>query len=168
MLKELVLCMCVCLPPVPTDKQLGSLFWLMNRAGVKRSQWSWQSASFWAHTLRQQWFVQSTEVQRLEARWMVVNLQVLFSLKETDRQILLALLEKEEEDQRRQSERRERAVADAAWMRRVIEEQLQLEKEREAELQIIFRCVCTSAVHRLKRMCVLNILACLAERVAVC
>ncbi|XP_042684619.1 trichoplein keratin filament-binding protein isoform X2 [Centrocercus urophasianus] len=58
---------------------------------------------------------------------------------ETDRQILLALLEKEEEDQRRQSERRERAVADAAWMRRVIEEQLQLEKEREAELQIIFR-----------------------------
>ncbi|XP_065594802.1 trichoplein keratin filament-binding protein [Cyrtonyx montezumae] len=58
---------------------------------------------------------------------------------ETDRQILLALLEKEDEDQRRRSERRERAVADVAWMRRVIEEQLQLEKEREAELQIIFR-----------------------------
>jgi len=28
----------VCLPPVPIDKQLGSLFWLLNRAGVKRSQ----------------------------------------------------------------------------------------------------------------------------------
>nr|XP_009683094.1 PREDICTED: trichoplein keratin filament-binding protein [Struthio camelus australis] len=58
---------------------------------------------------------------------------------ETDRQILLALLEKEDEDQRLQSARRERAVADAAWMKRVIEEQLQLEKEREAELQTIFR-----------------------------
>ncbi|NXW84957.1 TCHP protein, partial [Alopecoenas beccarii] len=58
---------------------------------------------------------------------------------ETDRQILLALLEKEGEDQRRESARRERAVADVAWMKRVIEEQLQLEKEREAELQIIFR-----------------------------
>ncbi|XP_021268741.1 trichoplein keratin filament-binding protein [Numida meleagris] len=58
---------------------------------------------------------------------------------ETDRQILLALLEKEDEDQRRQSARREQAVADVAWMKRVIEEQLQLEKEREAELQIIFR-----------------------------
>ncbi|KFP35784.1 Trichoplein keratin filament-binding protein, partial [Chlamydotis macqueenii] len=58
---------------------------------------------------------------------------------ETDRQILLALLEKEDEDQRRQSARRERAVADVAWMKRVIEEQLQLEKEREAELQTIFR-----------------------------
>ncbi|XP_010077451.1 PREDICTED: trichoplein keratin filament-binding protein, partial [Pterocles gutturalis] len=58
---------------------------------------------------------------------------------ETDRQILLALLEKEDEDQCRQSARRERAVADAAWMKQVIEEQLQLEKEREAELQTIFR-----------------------------
>ncbi|XP_074700122.1 trichoplein keratin filament-binding protein isoform X2 [Strix aluco] len=56
-----------------------------------------------------------------------------------DRQILLALLEKEDEDQRRQSARREQAVADVAWMKRVIEEQLQLEKEREAELQTIFR-----------------------------
>ncbi|NXC46056.1 TCHP protein, partial [Penelope pileata] len=58
---------------------------------------------------------------------------------ETDRQILAALLEKEDEDQRRQSARRERAVADVAWMKRVIEEQLQLEREREAELQTIFR-----------------------------
>ncbi|KAF1607432.1 Trichoplein keratin filament-binding protein, partial [Eudyptes chrysolophus] len=58
---------------------------------------------------------------------------------EMDRQILLALLEKGDEDQRRQSTRRERAVADVAWMKHVIEEQLQLEKEREAELQTIFR-----------------------------
>ncbi|NXM41186.1 TCHP protein, partial [Gymnorhina tibicen] len=58
---------------------------------------------------------------------------------ETDRQILSALLEKEDEDQRRQLARRERAVADVAWMKRVIEEQLQLEKEREAELETIFR-----------------------------
>ncbi|KAM9526349.1 trichoplein keratin filament-binding protein [Guaruba guarouba] len=58
---------------------------------------------------------------------------------EIDRQILSALLEKEDEEQCRQSARRERAVADAAWMKRVIEEQLQLEKEREAELQAIFR-----------------------------
>lgn len=60
-------------------------------------------------------------------------------LKEVDRQILSALLEKEDEEQRRQSARRERAVADVAWMKRVIEDQLQLEKEREAELQTFFR-----------------------------
>ncbi|NWW78713.1 TCHP protein, partial [Climacteris rufus] len=58
---------------------------------------------------------------------------------ETDRQILSALLEKEAEDQQRQSVCRDRAVADVAWMKRVIEEQLQLEKEREAELETIFR-----------------------------
>ncbi|NXY78763.1 TCHP protein, partial [Glareola pratincola] len=57
---------------------------------------------------------------------------------EIDRQILLALLEKEHEDQRRQSTRQQKAVGDVAWMKRVIEEQLQLEKEREAELQIMF------------------------------
>lgn len=81
--------------------------------------------------------VQSCFARRIEGCWIVVTL--LAFLKETDRQILLALLEKEDEDQRRQSARRERAVADVAWMKRVIEEQLQLEKEREAELQTIFR-----------------------------
>uniref|UniRef100_A0A8C8VKE5 Trichoplein keratin filament-binding protein n=1 Tax=Pelusios castaneus TaxID=367368 RepID=A0A8C8VKE5_9SAUR len=58
---------------------------------------------------------------------------------EMDRQILLALLEKEDEDQRLHSARREQAAADAAWMKHVIEEQLELEKEREAELETIFR-----------------------------
>ncbi|XP_039580595.1 trichoplein keratin filament-binding protein [Passer montanus] len=58
---------------------------------------------------------------------------------EADRQILSALLEKEEQDQSWQSAWRGRAVADVAWMKKVIEEQLQLEKEREAELETIFR-----------------------------
>ncbi|NXX22240.1 TCHP protein, partial [Podargus strigoides] len=58
---------------------------------------------------------------------------------ETDRQILLSLLEKEEEDQHHQSTHQGRAVTDVAWMKGVIEEQLQLEKEREAELQVMFR-----------------------------
>nr|XP_014345958.1 PREDICTED: trichoplein keratin filament-binding protein isoform X2 [Latimeria chalumnae] len=56
-----------------------------------------------------------------------------------DRQILEALLEKEGEDQRLRSARREQAIADVAWMKRVIEEQLQLEREREAEFDTIFR-----------------------------
>ncbi|NXA05540.1 TCHP protein, partial [Sapayoa aenigma] len=53
---------------------------------------------------------------------------------ETDWQILSALLERQEEEELRQ----ERAGADAAWMKRVIEEQLQLEKEREAQLETLF------------------------------
>ncbi|XP_040859716.1 trichoplein keratin filament-binding protein [Ochotona curzoniae] len=58
---------------------------------------------------------------------------------EADKQILQALLEKEDEDQRLQLARREQAVADAAWMKQVIEEQLQLERAREAELQMLLR-----------------------------
>ena len=91
-------------------------------------------------TLRHQYSAASSPAHRLEACWVVVNL--VFFLQETDRQILSALLEKEDEDQRRQSARREWAAADAAWMKHVIEEQLQLEKEREAELQVLFRWVC--------------------------
>ncbi|XP_041756402.1 trichoplein keratin filament-binding protein [Coregonus clupeaformis] len=58
---------------------------------------------------------------------------------EADRRILAALLEGEQEDQRLESVRRERAVADAAWMKHVIEEQLQLEREREAEFDVLYR-----------------------------
>ncbi|KAM7017738.1 trichoplein keratin filament-binding protein [Tautogolabrus adspersus] len=58
---------------------------------------------------------------------------------ESDRQILAALLEGEQEDLRLESARKERAVADAAWMKCVIEEQLQLEQEREAEFDILHR-----------------------------
>uniref|UniRef100_F6SVU9 Trichoplein keratin filament-binding protein n=1 Tax=Monodelphis domestica TaxID=13616 RepID=F6SVU9_MONDO len=58
---------------------------------------------------------------------------------EADKRILLALLEKEDEDQRRDSARRERAAADAAWMKQVIEDQLEIEKARGAELQVLYR-----------------------------
>ncbi|KAG1958174.1 trichoplein keratin filament-binding protein [Pimephales promelas] len=58
---------------------------------------------------------------------------------EADRKILAALLEGEVEDQRLEKARKERAVADAAWMKRVIEEQLHLEREREAEFDILYR-----------------------------
>ncbi|XP_043096841.1 trichoplein keratin filament-binding protein, partial [Puntigrus tetrazona] len=58
---------------------------------------------------------------------------------EADGKILAALLEGEVEEQRLEKARRQRAVADAAWMKRVIEEQLQLEREREAEFDILYR-----------------------------
>ncbi|XP_037012103.2 trichoplein keratin filament-binding protein isoform X1 [Artibeus jamaicensis] len=58
---------------------------------------------------------------------------------EADKRILQALLEKEEENQRAHLARREQALADVAWMKQVLEEQLQLEKEREAELQMLLR-----------------------------
>lgn len=45
-------------------------------------------------------------------------------------------MEEEDKTQRLQSARREQAVA---WMKGVIEEQLKLEREREAELETIFR-----------------------------
>jgi len=59
--------------------------------------------------------------------------------QEADRKILAVLLEGEVEDQRLEKARKERAVADAAWMKRVIEEQLHLEREREAEFDILYR-----------------------------
>ncbi|XP_036132976.1 trichoplein keratin filament-binding protein [Molossus molossus] len=58
---------------------------------------------------------------------------------EADKRILQALLEKEEENQRVHLARREQALADVAWMKQVLEEQLQLEREREAELQMLLR-----------------------------
>lgn len=48
-------------------------------------------------------------------------------------------MEGEEEERRVESARRERAVADVAWMKRVLEEQLQLEREREAEFDLLYR-----------------------------
>ncbi|KAM8865702.1 trichoplein keratin filament-binding protein isoform 1-T1 [Synchiropus picturatus] len=56
---------------------------------------------------------------------------------EADRNILAALLEREEGETG--STRRELVVADAAWMKRVIEEQLQLERDREAEFEFLHR-----------------------------
>ncbi|XP_049906234.1 trichoplein keratin filament-binding protein [Epinephelus moara] len=58
---------------------------------------------------------------------------------EADCKILAALLEGQQEDRMIETARRERAIADAAWMKRVIEEQLQLEQEREAEFDILHR-----------------------------
>lgn len=49
------------------------------------------------------------------------------------------MLEGEQEDRRMETTRRERAIADAAWMKHVIEEQLQLEQEREAEFDVLHR-----------------------------
>ncbi|NWV25399.1 TCHP protein, partial [Origma solitaria] len=107
--------------------------------------------------LKQQWELENLEEERkqMEEHWrkkelgrflkhqcdvqLKIRAQQIQQELETDRQILSALLEKEDEDQRQQIMRRERAVADVAWMKRVIEEQLQLEKEREAELETIFR-----------------------------
>ena len=61
------------------------------------------------------------------------------TLQEADKRILQALIEKDDENQRMHLARREQALADAAWMKQVIEEQLQLEREREAELQLLLR-----------------------------
>ncbi|XP_077016183.1 trichoplein keratin filament-binding protein isoform X3 [Tamandua tetradactyla] len=58
---------------------------------------------------------------------------------EADKRILQALLEKEDENQRIHLAKREQALADVAWMKQVIEEQLQVEREREAELQMLLR-----------------------------
>uniref|UniRef100_A0A670ZYB0 Trichoplein keratin filament-binding protein n=1 Tax=Pseudonaja textilis TaxID=8673 RepID=A0A670ZYB0_PSETE len=108
--------------------------------------------------LKQHWELQALEAERRrkEERQKKVELgrflkhQVQAQLRkrvqqvqeelEEDRQILLALSEKDEQDQRLQSSRRrEEAVAAVAWMKEVIEKQLQLEREREAELETIFR-----------------------------
>ncbi|KAM9858297.1 trichoplein keratin filament-binding protein [Aulostomus maculatus] len=58
---------------------------------------------------------------------------------ESDRKIMAALMAGEDESRRNETARRERAIADAAWMKAVIEEQLQLEREREAELEFLHR-----------------------------
>ncbi|XP_048640975.1 trichoplein keratin filament-binding protein isoform X2 [Marmota marmota marmota] len=66
---------------------------------------------------------------------------------EADRRILQALLEKEDEAQRMHLARREQALADVAWMKQVIEQQLQLERTREAELQMLLRWQSASCGH---------------------
>ncbi|XP_036759936.2 trichoplein keratin filament-binding protein isoform X1 [Manis pentadactyla] len=58
---------------------------------------------------------------------------------EADKRILQALLKAEEENQRTHLARREQALADVEWMQQVVEEQLQLERAREAELQMLWR-----------------------------
>ncbi len=60
-------------------------------------------------------------------------------MQELDRKILESLAEKEEVDKAQQTARQEQAKADAAWMKQVVEEQLKLEKAREAELDMLYQ-----------------------------
>lgn len=63
----------------------------------------------------------------------------LRTLQESDHKILAAFLKGEQEKVSTEGARRERVFADAAWMNRVIEEQLELERDREAELDFLHR-----------------------------
>ncbi|XP_064620482.1 trichoplein keratin filament-binding protein-like [Lineus longissimus] len=58
---------------------------------------------------------------------------------EDDLKLLAALAKKEEEQKVILTSRREKAHADAKWMKRVVEDQLKLEKAREAELDMLFQ-----------------------------
>ncbi|XP_004709599.1 trichoplein keratin filament-binding protein [Echinops telfairi] len=109
------------------------------------------------HLLRQRWELEKLEEDRMQraasrqkaelGRFLrhQYNLQLSRRAQqvreelEADQRILQALLEKEDESQRVHLARREQAQADVAWMKQVLEKQLQLEKEREAELQVLLR-----------------------------
>jgi len=56
-----------------------------------------------------------------------------------DRKLLESLIEKENQNNEIQTARREKARADAKWMKEVIDEQLRLEKAREAELDMLYQ-----------------------------
>ncbi|XP_060076042.1 trichoplein keratin filament-binding protein-like [Ylistrum balloti] len=58
---------------------------------------------------------------------------------ELDKKILNSLIEQEHELEHIQTARREKAKADAEWMRQVIEDQIRLEKTREAELEMLYQ-----------------------------
>ncbi|CAI8015344.1 Trichoplein keratin filament-binding protein [Geodia barretti] len=58
---------------------------------------------------------------------------------ELDLRILEDIAERERVERGLATERRERARADAQWMRQVVAEQLELEKKREAELDLLHR-----------------------------
>ncbi|KAG8596828.1 hypothetical protein GDO81_002064 [Engystomops pustulosus] len=107
--------------------------------------------------LRQQWEVEKlqeerkkieehrkkTELSHFLSRQYTAQMkrraQLIQQELEMDMKILAALISKEDEEERLRSARREQASADAAWMKRVIEEQLHLERQREAELDTLFR-----------------------------
>ncbi|XP_063050443.1 trichoplein keratin filament-binding protein [Engraulis encrasicolus] len=57
---------------------------------------------------------------------------------ESDRRIMAALVAAEQQDRSLESARRQRAVADAAWMKQILEEQLQLERQREEEFELLY------------------------------
>ncbi|XP_019806116.1 trichoplein keratin filament-binding protein isoform X1 [Delphinus delphis] len=103
--------------------------WELERLEEERKQMAalWQKAEL-GRFLRHQYNVQ------LNRRTQQIQEEL-----EADRRILQALLKEEDETQRVHLARREQAQADVAWMKRVIEEQLQLERAREAELQMLLR-----------------------------
>ncbi|XP_002734122.1 trichoplein keratin filament-binding protein-like [Saccoglossus kowalevskii] len=110
-----------------------------------------------ADLMKQQWQLEQLESQRkaLEERrkkselGRVLTRQYKAQLRrrsqqvqealELDRRILAALAEKQDEDMQVQTARREKARADAAWMKQVVEDQLKLEQAREAELDMLYR-----------------------------
>ncbi|XP_068677957.1 trichoplein keratin filament-binding protein-like [Montipora foliosa] len=58
---------------------------------------------------------------------------------ELDLKILVALAQKKDEDKALETSRREKARADAEYMRQVVADQLKLEQQREAELDMLYR-----------------------------
>uniref|UniRef100_A0A674NNK8 Trichoplein, keratin filament binding n=1 Tax=Takifugu rubripes TaxID=31033 RepID=A0A674NNK8_TAKRU len=66
------------------------------------------------------------------------NIKLFCAEQEAERKILAALMEGEEEEMMKRSHG-ERAVADVAWMECAIEEQLQMEREREAKIEDLNR-----------------------------
>lgn len=61
--------------------------------------------------------------------------------QEQDQKWLDQLIAAEARDVRAQEERRERARADARWMRQVLADQIKVEKQREAELDLFYQWV---------------------------
>ena len=68
-----------------------------------------------------------------------VSFNLLFHIKELDLKILEDLAEKEKEEEALATARREKEQFDAIWMKKVMEEQLALEKERELQLDLIYQ-----------------------------
>ncbi|XP_025092426.1 trichoplein keratin filament-binding protein-like [Pomacea canaliculata] len=107
--------------------------------------------------LLQQWEVEQLEAERKEkeqqrkrsdlgrillrqhkAQMMSKSRRIQEELEE-DRLLLEMLIKKEEKEDVLQTARREKARADAQWMKQVIEDQIRLEKAREAELDVLFQ-----------------------------
>ena len=59
--------------------------------------------------------------------------------QEQDKKFLDLLIEREKVDHRAQTQRREKAQADAKWMKQVLEDQIKLEKQRESELDMLYQ-----------------------------
>ena len=73
--------------------------------------------------------------------YIICTVYSLFHIKELDLKILEDLAEKEKEEEALATARREKEQFDAIWMKKVMEEQLALEKERELQLDLIYQYV---------------------------